>query len=34
MTQEEMERQCSLVSDAADALDYFTEEELEVRYGA
>ena len=29
MTDEEMDRQCAVVSEAAHALDYFTEDELE-----
>ena len=31
MTDEEMDRQCAVVSEAAHALDYFTEDELEPK---
>ncbi len=35
MTQEEMERQCQVVSEVARAADYFTDDELEfyAKYG-
>src|SRR3990167_8367378 len=33
MSKEEMERQCAVVSEAASALDYFTEEEIKHTLG-